>query len=93
MSDASGFYEHLTFNTPLSGVRADALSSRLIAATPTTLLDVGCGWGELLIRVAERCPGASALAWTPRNDTSNAGEPGPGTGCLGEGDVREPARW
>lgn len=61
MSDAPGFYEHLTFNAPLSGARADALADRLAAASPDTLLDVGCGWGELLLRVADRAPGARAL--------------------------------
>lgn len=69
MSDAPGFYEHLTFNAPLSGARADALADRLaarLAATvgasaPATVLDVGCGWGELLLRVVERAPGAQGL--------------------------------
>lgn len=61
MSDAPGFYEHLTFNAPLSDARADALADRLAAAVPTSLLDVGCGWGELLLRLARRLPGAQAL--------------------------------
>lgn len=61
MSDAPGFYEHLTFNAPLSDARADALADRLAAASPETLLDVGCGWGELLLRIAERAPGARGL--------------------------------
>ena len=65
VSDAPGFYEHLTFNSPLSGTRADALADRLAAATrgsaPTTVLDVGCGWGELLLRVLERAPDAQGV--------------------------------
>lgn len=61
MTDAPGFYEHLTFNAPLSDARADALASRLAATEPTSLVDVGCGWGELLLRVAERSPRATAL--------------------------------
>ncbi|MFC7486796.1 SAM-dependent methyltransferase [Knoellia sp. CPCC 206453] len=61
MTDAPGFYEHLTFNAPLSDARADALAGRLAAAEPSTVLDVGCGWGELLIRVAARAAGATAL--------------------------------
>ena len=32
MTDAPGFYEHLTFNAPLSDARADALVGRLAAA-------------------------------------------------------------
>lgn len=59
--DAPGFYGHLTFNAPLSDARADALARRLAAAEPATVLDVGCGWGELLIRVAERCSETTAL--------------------------------
>lgn len=61
MSDAPGFYEHLVFNAPLSDARADALADRLAATSPDTLLDVGCGWGELLLRIAERAPGARGL--------------------------------
>ncbi|MFC7491721.1 MULTISPECIES: SAM-dependent methyltransferase [unclassified Knoellia] len=61
MTDALGFYEHLTFNAPLSEARADALVGRLAAAAPSTVLDVGCGWGELLVRVGAACPEVSAL--------------------------------
>lgn len=55
-----GFYEHLTFNAPLSDARADALADRLASTEPASVLDVGCGWGELLLRVAARAPGARA---------------------------------
>lgn len=62
MDDAPGFYEHLTFNAPLSDARADALAGRLAARLEgresATVLDVGCGWGELLLRVVARAPGA-----------------------------------
>ncbi|MFW5474540.1 SAM-dependent methyltransferase [Knoellia sp. CPCC 206450] len=65
MSDAPGFYEHLTFNAPLSDARADALASRLAArldtGSPSVVLDLGCGWGELLVRVVDRAPGASGV--------------------------------
>jgi len=61
VTDAPGFYEHLTFNAPLSQARADALVGRLAAAGPSTLLDVGCGWAELLLRLAERVPQATAV--------------------------------
>ncbi len=43
---------------PMSGDRADRLASRLAAAGPATVADYGCGWGELLLRVLERCPQA-----------------------------------
>lgn len=59
MSDAPG-YQLLTFNAPLSDTRADAMAVRLAAAKPASILDIGCGWGELLIRIAAHCPGAHA---------------------------------
>ena len=58
MSDEPAFYGHLTFNAPLSDGRADAIAARLAAAAPATVLDVGCGWGELLLRVLAAAPGA-----------------------------------
>jgi SAM-dependent methyltransferase len=56
-----GRYEHLTFNAPLSDARADALAARLAAARPAEVLDVGCGWAELLLRVLQRAPEATGL--------------------------------
>jgi cyclopropane fatty-acyl-phospholipid synthase-like methyltransferase len=41
---------------PLSGERADRLVRELAGTTPRTVLDVGCGWGELLLRLAEAVP-------------------------------------
>jgi SAM-dependent methyltransferase len=61
VDDTPGFYEHLTFNAPLSDARADALAARLAARSPSSVLDVGCGWGELLLRVASRASGARAV--------------------------------
>lgn len=61
MDETPGYYEHLTFIAPLSDARADALADRLAARSPGTLLDVGCGWGELLLRVGARAAGARGL--------------------------------
>ncbi len=58
-SDKPGWYQHLTFNAPLSDARADALAGRLAAARPGDVLDVGCGWAELLLRVLQRAPEAT----------------------------------
>ncbi len=55
------YYGHLRFNAPLSDRRADSLATRLAAAHPADVLDVGCGWGELLLRVLDRAPGARGL--------------------------------
>jgi len=60
VSDSPGYYEHLTFNAPLSDARADAIVARLAAASPRSVLDVGCGWGELLVRIAAAVPGVAA---------------------------------
>ncbi|MFJ7070345.1 SAM-dependent methyltransferase [Streptomyces sp. NPDC101115] len=48
----------LTFHGPLSEARAARLIDRLAATGPATVLDIGCGWGELLLRVLDAAPGA-----------------------------------
>ncbi|MFE6620679.1 SAM-dependent methyltransferase [Streptomyces sp. NPDC008086] len=48
----------LTFHGPLSETRADRLVHRLTRPAPTTVLDIGCGWGELLLRVLTAAPTA-----------------------------------
>jgi SAM-dependent methyltransferase len=48
----------LTFHGPLSEARAAGLVRRLAATAPDTVLDLGCGWGELMLRVLEAVPGA-----------------------------------
>lgn len=54
-----GNYTHLTYNSPLSAERAAGLVSTLAAGEPRTVLDVGCGWGELLLRVLSAVPAAT----------------------------------
>lgn len=51
----------LTFHGPLSEARADRLVERLAAAGPRTVLDIGCGWGELMLRVLEAVPEATGV--------------------------------
>ncbi|HSV39845.1 MAG TPA: methyltransferase [Nocardioidaceae bacterium] len=58
MSESPGYYEHLSFNAPLSDSRANAMVARLAAAGPTSIVDVGCGWGELILRLAAVLPEA-----------------------------------
>ena len=48
----------LTFMTPLSEERASRLVAFLADGNPGTVLDIGCGWAELLLRVLERAPDA-----------------------------------
>lgn len=52
-------YRYLTFNAPLSGWRADAIADRLAASAPARVLDIGCGWAELLLRVLVRAVAAT----------------------------------
>lgn len=49
----------LSFHGPLSDARATQLVARLARTSPATVLDLGCGWGELLLRVLTAVPGAT----------------------------------
>jgi SAM-dependent methyltransferase len=51
----------LTFHGPLSEARATRLIERLARNNPRTVLDIGCGWGELMLRMLEALPGATGL--------------------------------
>jgi SAM-dependent methyltransferase len=51
-------YEDLTFMTPLSGQRADALVQFVAAGLRGTVVDIGCGWAELLLRLVAAQPDA-----------------------------------
>ncbi|MGV9321339.1 SAM-dependent methyltransferase [Streptomyces sp. NPDC003660] len=51
-------HTRLTFHGPLSSGRATAIVERLAANRPRTVLDIGCGWGELLLRVLDAVPEA-----------------------------------
>ena len=54
-------HQDLTFLAPLSGERAARLVGFLTGQGPATVLDVGCGWAELLLRVLEAAPSATGL--------------------------------
>jgi SAM-dependent methyltransferase len=49
----------LTFHGPLSEARAARLVGRLTRIPPATVLDLGCGWGELMLRILAAVPGAA----------------------------------
>src|SRR5262245_19630385 len=49
----------LTFNSPLSIERADRLARELAVRRPATVVDLGCGWGEFLLRVLAAAPNSS----------------------------------
>ncbi|MFJ9786973.1 SAM-dependent methyltransferase [Amycolatopsis sp. NPDC101161] len=49
----------MRWNTPLSEAHASLLLDRM-ALSDGHLVDLGCGWGELLLRAVERAPGLRA---------------------------------
>jgi SAM-dependent methyltransferase len=51
---AAARYRALRWNTPLSEPHAEELLDHLALAGATTIVDLGCGWGELLLRAAAR---------------------------------------
>lgn len=59
--DFSPYYRDLTFMAPLSEERASKLCEFVARNVRGTVVDVGCGWAELLIRVLEREPNAKGL--------------------------------
>jgi hypothetical protein len=61
MPTFTSLHRDLTFLAPLSESRAARLVAFLVEEEPSTLLDVGCGWGELLLRALEAAPAARGL--------------------------------
>ena len=51
----------LTFHGPLSEARAARIVARLTGIGPRTVLDIGCGWGELMLRILAAAPGATGI--------------------------------
>ncbi|MER7837307.1 methyltransferase [Streptomyces sp. NPDC096040] len=51
----------LTFHGPLSEARAAGMVRRLAASRPATVLDIGCGWGELMLRLLGAAPQARGV--------------------------------
>lgn len=54
-------FDDLTFMAPLSEGRADQLTAFVAADLHGTVLDVGCGWAELLLRVVAAAPDAHGV--------------------------------
>jgi SAM-dependent methyltransferase len=61
MAIGPGYYDDLQFNAPLSDARADALAETLAARRPARVLDIGCGWAELLLRIVAAAPAATGI--------------------------------
>jgi cyclopropane fatty-acyl-phospholipid synthase-like methyltransferase len=60
-ADLPASLTRLTFHGPLSEARAGRLVGRLTRTHPATVLDIGCGWGELMLRVLTAAPGATGV--------------------------------
>jgi cyclopropane fatty-acyl-phospholipid synthase-like methyltransferase len=60
-ADLPPFFDVLTFMTPLSESRADRLVDFVREGPTGTAVDIGCGWGELLLRVVDATPGSRGL--------------------------------
>lgn len=56
VGDLDPHYQHLTFMAPMSEARAEGLVRFLAASEPGTVVDIGCGWAELLLRVVAAAP-------------------------------------
>jgi SAM-dependent methyltransferase len=51
---AAARYARLRWNTPLAEDHADLLLERLALTADTSLVDLGCGWGEMMLRAVAR---------------------------------------
>jgi SAM-dependent methyltransferase len=60
-SEFSPFYLDLTFMAPLSEERAAKLINFVSANLTGTVIDVGCGWAEFLMRVLQGAPKAKGI--------------------------------
>lgn len=49
-------YHHMRWNTPLSENHADLLLDRLGVEADDQVADLGCGWGQMLIRAVTKTP-------------------------------------
>jgi SAM-dependent methyltransferase len=59
--ELSGHYVDLAFLSPLSDLRATRLARFLAEGEPRVVLDLGCGWAELLLRTLGASPGSRGI--------------------------------
>jgi SAM-dependent methyltransferase len=70
---AAARYAAMRWNTPLSEAHAEELLDHLALPEATSIVDLGCGWGELLLRAAARIQPAPGGATVIGVDTDPAG--------------------
>lgn len=66
-------YADLDFNAPISTAHAREAVASLRPLTGATVVDLGCGWAELLLRILEEEPSAQGFGV----DRDAAGRPRP----------------
>jgi cyclopropane fatty-acyl-phospholipid synthase-like methyltransferase len=59
--DRPSALSQMSFHGPLSQARAAQLTERLTRTSPGTVLDIGCGWGELMLRILAAAPDATGI--------------------------------
>lgn len=72
--DLSPHYLDLAFLSPLSDRRADRLVQFLTDGEPRVILDVGCGWAELLLRALGAAPEAVGIGVDRNTDAIEHGK-------------------
>jgi cyclopropane fatty-acyl-phospholipid synthase-like methyltransferase len=60
-TDPPGRLSQVPFHGPLCEARAARLTERLTRNNPGTVLDIGCGWGELMLRILAAAPDATGV--------------------------------
>jgi cyclopropane fatty-acyl-phospholipid synthase-like methyltransferase len=65
--------EQLVFNAPLGEERADRLIDALALAPGGHVVELGCGWAELLLRVVGAHPGTTGTGVDLNRDALNRG--------------------
>ncbi|WP_055698971.1 MULTISPECIES: SAM-dependent methyltransferase [Streptomyces] len=83
-SDGPPRLTRLAFHGPLSEARAQRLVGRLAANEPRTVLDLGCGWGELMLRVLEAAPHATGVGVDLRAEDLDRGRANAAARGLGD---------
>ena len=65
--------EQLVFDAPLGEERADRLIDALALAPGGHVVELGCGWAELLLRVVGAHPGTTGTGVDLNRDALNRG--------------------
>ena len=73
-TDPPSGLSQLPFHGPLSQARAARLTERLTRNHPGTVLDIGCGWGELMLQILSAAPDATGVGIDLDDDDLTRGQ-------------------